>query len=318
MAKNNSQKKGNNKPAKELEKIDAAKVASVSVVDAKEIPDDADVKDEGVEVFGDEAEVARVMREAEAAVKDDTIYVVIPYFAAGAQGRELEYAVCGWRKHFKEKFHIVVVGDYHPIVDTGDDISFIECPRIGDVAETEYRPHLDMVNKFCKFMEAYPDAEGFIYACDDMYAVNDFDITDVKVLKQHRADIPSELSDGNAWKRDNARTKIALKKEGLPCRDFICHLPVYYEAEKLKAIYDKYDCYHTSYVVEQLYFNTYFGTRIPIQLNLEYDNLKCGVYRQNPRLWMIESAFNQKIWLQNSPEGWIPEFEEMLAKHYGV
>lgn len=317
MAKNNTQKKGTKKPA-EVEKIDAAKVASVSVVDVKDIPEGADVKDEGVEIVGDEAEVQRVMREAEAAVKDDTIYVVIPYFAAGAQGRELEYAVCGWRKHFKEKFHIVVVGDYHPIVDTGDDISFIECPRIGEVPATEYRPHLDMVNKFLKFMEAYPEAEGFIYACDDMYAVNDFDIIDVKALKQHKPMIPSEMSDGNAWKRDNARTKIALLNEGLPIRDWVCHLPVYYEKDKLLAIYDKYGCREKSYVVEQLYFNTYFGNRTALQLHIEYDNYKCGVYRQNPRMWMIEDAFKKKIWITNSPEGWIPELDQMLSKYYGA
>ena len=167
--------------------------------------------------------------------------IVIPYFAAGAQGRELEYAVSGWRRHFKEPYHIIVVGDYHPICDTGEDITFIECPRIGAVPATEYRPHLDMVNKFAKVMELYPELEGFIYACDDMYAVNDFDMVDVLALKQREPAITSSLTDASAWKRDNARTRELLKKEGLPYRNYICHLPVYYETKKLKEIYDKYD-----------------------------------------------------------------------------
>jgi hypothetical protein len=56
--------KGKKSPA--IDKIDAAKVESVSQVDIKDIPEGADVK-EGVELTGDEAEIQRVIREAEAA-----------------------------------------------------------------------------------------------------------------------------------------------------------------------------------------------------------------------------------------------------------
>ena len=56
--------KGKKSPA--IDKIDAAKVESVSQVDIKDIPECADVK-EGVELTGDEAEIQRVIREAEAA-----------------------------------------------------------------------------------------------------------------------------------------------------------------------------------------------------------------------------------------------------------
>ena len=60
---------------------------------------------------------------------ENKVLVVIPYLASAAQGRELEFAVAGWRKHFKENFLIVVVGDYHKVCSTGDDIFFIPCPR---------------------------------------------------------------------------------------------------------------------------------------------------------------------------------------------
>ena len=85
-------------------------------------------------------------------MENKEILVVIPYLAKEAQGRELELAVTGWRKHFKEPYHIVVVGDHDPIVDTGDDITFIECPRI-DPVPGQYLPHLDMVHKFSYFIE---------------------------------------------------------------------------------------------------------------------------------------------------------------------
>ena len=247
----------------------------------------------------------------------DKILVVIPYFAGGTQGRELEYAVAGWRKHFKEDFQIVLVGDYHPVVDTGDDITFIECPRIDDVPG-EYRAHLDHVHKFKKVMDAYPDMKGFIYTCDDIYAVNDFDMVDVLVLKEREREISATLDSPNAWRRNNAKTKQLLIKEGLPTRNFVCHLPVYYEKDKLLEIYDRYDCEHNSYVVEQLYFNTYFRDRIPLHLNIDFDNYKCGINRPNPRLRYIERAFKEKVWITNSVEGWIPALDRMLADYYNL
>lgn len=56
------------KKSPDVEKLDAGKVVSVSVVDENEIPAGADVK-EGVELTGDDAEIKRVMEEAEAAAE---------------------------------------------------------------------------------------------------------------------------------------------------------------------------------------------------------------------------------------------------------
>lgn len=314
MAESNK-KNGGKKPAEKPEEIDAAKVESVSVVDEKEIPEGADVKDEGVVIVGDEAEVQRVMDEAKAAVIKDSILVVIPYLASAAQGRELEYAVSGWRKHFKEPHHIVIVGDYHPIVDTGDDITFIECPRVEPV-EGQYTCHLDHVHKFRKVREMFPDHKGFIYACDDMYAVNNFTMVEVLLPKVVQRDMGGDFNSSNPWQRDMAKTRLLCVNHNLPLYNYVCHLPVYYEWDKLLAIYDQYDCDHQSYIVENIYFNTYFADRVPFVLDFDKDNFKCGVYRSNPRIWCIENALKSKIWIQNSPEGWIRELDEILSKHY--
>lgn len=314
MAESNK-KNGSKKHAEKPEEIDAAKVESVSVVDEKEIPEGADVKDDGVVIVGDDAEVQRVMDEAKAAVIKDSILVVIPYLASAAQGRELEYAVAGWRKHFKEPHHIVVVGDYHPICDTGDDITFIECPRIEPVPG-QYTCHLDHVHKFRKVREMFPDHKGFIYACDDMYAVNNFTMAEVLFPKIVQKDMGGDAHSENGWQRDMAKTRALCQKEGMKLYNWVCHLPVYYEWDKLFAIYDKYDCDHQSYIVENLYFNTYFADRVPFLLDFDKDNLKCGVYRSNPRIYLIEDALKNKIWIQNSPEGWIRELDEILSKHY--
>ena len=245
------------------------------------------------------------------------VLVVIPYLAKEAQGRELEYAVAGWRKHFKENYLIVLVGDHHPVADSGDDIYFINCPRVTPIAG-EYTCHLDHVKKFRRVMDEFPEAEGFIYTCDDIYAVNDFDLVDVKFLKVREYDIKVNANTINEWAQNNAKTKARLIQEGLPVRNYVCHLPVYYECKKLKAIYDRFKCDSNSYVVEQLYFNTYFPRRVPLVLDIDYDNLLCGVRRPNPRVWYIEEALKKKIWLQNSVDGWIPAFENILKKHYGI
>lgn len=250
-------------------------------------------------------------------IKKDTVLVVIPYCSEGAQGRELEYAVEGWRRHFKEDYLIVLAGENHPVTETGDDIICIESERV-PLSEGNYRQHLDYVSCFRKVHAAFPTSKGFIFVADDCYAVNDFDLTDVKFLKQKSDDIGGSFSSTNGWQRDKARTREALVKAGLPVRNFTTHLPQWYEWDKLEALWDKYDMDHVSYVMEDLYYNTYYPTRIPLQLHIDHDNLKCGVYRNNPRLEYIRRAFNHQIWITNSPIGWIPELDAMLKDYYKI
>ena len=249
---------------------------------------------------------------------DEKYLVVIPYFAEGAQGRELEYAVAGWRRHFKEPYHIVIVGDHNPVVDTGDDITFIKCERVPEQPENNYRPHIDFVKKFKAVRAAFPKSKGFIFVADDCYAVNDFDINDVKVLKQNGNKLKVDLSRHSGFERDKKKTVDLLRKEGYPIRNFTTHLPTWIEWDKLEALWEKYDMENESYIFEDLYFNIYYPNRIPLQLHIDYDNFKCGVYRRNPRIHYIEKAFNEKIWIQNSVEGWIPELDRMLSEYYGI
>ena len=255
--------------------------------------------------------------EKKPAVSKDTILVVIPYCSAGAQGNELELAVAGWRKHFKEKYLIVLAGENHPITETGDDIICIESERVPE-KKGQYRQHLDYVSCFKKVHAAFPKSKGFIFVADDVYAVNNFDMSDVKFLKQRSMEMGGSLESTNGWQRDKAKTRMLLEKEGYPTRNFTTHLPQWIEWDKLEALWEKYDMENESYVFEDLYFNIYYGDRIPFQLNIDHDNLKCGVYRSNPRINYIERAFDTQIWIQNSPEGWIPQLQKMLEDHYKI
>ena len=243
--------------------------------------------------------------------------VVIPFFAGGAQGREIEYAVAGWRRHFKEPYQIVVVGDHHPVVDTGDDITWLECGRVEGQKPENYRPHIDFVKKFRLVHKKFPNTKGFIFVADDVYAVNNFDINDIMVLKQNG----NSLVVGDVrspWEREKLKTIKKLESEGYPTRNFTTHLPVWFDWDKLESMFDKYDMDNNSYILENMYFNIYYQDRIPAPLHIDHDNFKCGVYRPNPRMNYIHNAFKTKIWIQNSVEGWTPALDKILANYYGI
>lgn len=246
------------------------------------------------------------------------ILVVIPYLAKDAQGTELELAVTGWRKHFKEEFHVVIVGDYHPIVDTGDDISFIKCPRVKWPGKGNYWAHIDHVNKFRTVFNAYPKTDGFIYTCDDIYAVRDFTLEDVKKPKVRKMQIEGSYTSANAWVVDNYRTKKILMSRRLPTMNWVCHLPVWYEWDKLFDIYDKYDCDEKSRVVEQLYFNTYFADSDYVVIEEEPNDYQYKVWNAKTDIEGLREAIGKKMWISNSVKGWKREMESILREHYGL
>lgn len=234
------------------------------------------------------------------------VLVVIPYCKEGAQGREIEYAIAGWRKHFKENFTLVVVGDYAP----GADV-YVYCPRIEHKDDGNYLPHLDHVHKFLKVLQVFPQVDGFIYACDDMYAVKDFTLADVKQLKYLDNDIGGDMLSGNGWERDSAKTRNLCLSHGIAIRNYVCHLPVYYEKKKLLAIYDKYDCEHNSCIVEDVYFNTYHAGETADQVY----KWRFGLNSQVPKS-EIEWAIGNKTWIINSPLGWSDDLDSILNEYY--
>ncbi len=243
-----------------------------------------------------------------------TINVIIPYLAKEAQGKELEYAIAGWKRHFLHPHKIVVVGDHHPVVDSLG-ITFINCPRIEGPEHDNYLPHIDHINKFKRAQEALPSSEGFIYTCDDIYAVNDFGIEEILIPKVNRWEMEGDAKSPNGWKRDMARTKELCVRNGLPVWDWVCHLPVYYKWDKLFKIWETYDCANHSAIVENLYFNTYQRNRRPILIDGESGNFKFSVL-EKPNYGLLQRAFIEKIWINNSPMGYVPALTEMLERHY--
>ncbi len=241
--------------------------------------------------------------------------VVIPYLTYAAQGREIEYAIAGWKKHFKEDYLIVVVGENLPELDA-EDVYCLESKRV-EAKEGQWRQHLDYVKCFRAVRDAFPDSDGFIFVADDCYAVNDFDISDVKLLKMLEPDFEFNPESTNGWRRDKMKTKKALQLNGLPTRNFTTHLPYWFDWDKIEAIWALYDMDESSHVIEDLYYNTFYKDRIPFQLNADTDNFKFGVYDTSKEcLDRLRKAPSQKIWITNSPQGWCADLEVILQLHY--
>lgn len=85
-------------------------------------------------------------------------------------------------KHFKEQFRIVIVGDVEDLELPGLEGGCLEIMVIPHECKTE-NPPLDIVSKLLSVVEECPEVENIILTNDDIYPVNDFDITEVKMLK---------------------------------------------------------------------------------------------------------------------------------------
>ena len=237
--------------------------------------------------------------------------VVIPYKASEPQGNELYLAIRGWLKHFKERFRIVIVGDKPGDWNHGLPENVSEIAHLPHICQTA-NPPLDIVAKLQEVIAAYPEYPGFILTNDDIYPVNDFDITEVKLLKSD-GPLTDRKSTGNLYAENRTKTLKLLQAEQRSVYDYGCHTPVYLEAAKFLELVEKFNLTESAYLITSLYFNYFYPNRIPIKLELEYDNLKAGVYRQNANLARLREIKSRKIWINNSVSGWSDQFAAIIA-----
>ena len=248
-------------------------------------------------------------------MKEKTL-VVITYLAKEAQGRELQYAIAGWRRHFKEDYMIVLTGEDLPYIE-GNDIAYVYSERV-PASPGNYRAHLDYVSCLRKVRKRFPESEGFILVADDCYAVNDFDLATGKALKFMPGGIDYDPQSPNPWRRDKMRTKRVLQANGYPQRNFTTHLPIWYEWEKLERLWDEFGMDRTSFVVEDLYHNIWYPIAGAAIVDEDSDSLKCSVYTTHPDPARLRRALDTKIWITNNPDGWQPALEAVLREHFGI
>ena len=228
--------------------------------------------------------------------------VVIPFKAGEAQGNELMLAMRGWMKHFKEQFRIVVVGDVGDLELPGLEGDCLEIMVIPHECKTE-NPPLDIVSKLLSVVEECPEVENIILTNDDIYPVNDFDVTEVKMLK----------ADG-LLTSNRGKTLKMLQEKKLPVFDYGTHLPMFFEVEKLLDVIEKYDLKKEAMLLSSLYFNTVFPGRIPMMLDMSRDHLKVIVGRKNANLRLLREYIPKKVFVNNSVSGWSEDLEKIISE----
>ena len=231
------------------------------------------------------------------------LLVVIPYRKKEAQGNELELAVKGWKKYFKEDFQIVIVGDNEEYLP--EDVIHVHHECIID------NPPLDIVSKLREVMLRFPQAENIILTNDDIYPVNDFSLTEIQLLRVDGL-LTDKKNTGKLYSENRLRTMNLLEKEGRSLYEYGTHTPVFLEVEKLLALFEKYSMDTEAYLITSLYFNTYFSARVPFVHHLENDNFKVGVCRPDANLRRLKELIPRKIWVYNSVAGWNEDFQRII------
>ena len=252
---------------------------------------------------------------------DQPLLVVIPYLPAGAQGDELELAIAGWREHCKSPYRIVVIGEGLQALEEryagSDVVRIVESERVPE-KPGNYRPHLDYVRCLRKVRALYPDSREFVLSADDCFAVSDFTAADIRRLYVHPVEFIGEDNPYNGWLRDALKTRRLLDAKGLPHRNFTTHLPMPMEWDKWETIVKEYDMDNESYVIEALYYNTYFPESEAETLCHDTDTIRCWMGNGSVPPHDVRLAIGRKIWVCCAVNGYSYIVEDLLKNHYGL
>ena len=167
--------------------------------------------------------------------------------------------------------------------------------------------------KFREVQNHFPNSKGFVYTCDDIYPTADITMADILYPKYPERGFMFPPFDWRKkpvdWYSDKGKTGELCQGEGLIPRNWICHLPVYYEWKRLFDIYSRYDCDHNSYIVENIYFNELYPDN-PHAVNcLEFRD---EVRTSEPAIRPVGSV----KWITNANCGWSQKLEDILRKYY--
>lgn len=248
----------------------------------------------------------------------DKVLICMPYFDSGKQGRELEMSLTGWKKFCKFPFKIAIIGDRNPIMDNFDFVEWVPVKR-KDPIENQYHPHIDMVNKFKVAYNVYHNEyEDFLFICDDYYPVHDFDETFIKKYYYLQPNFVGDLSKPNfTWQHDLAKTSRLLKKDGKRTVNFTTHFPILFNFDKLKDVFDKYDMYTHSYVIENIYCNYY-----NVEIAEQADSIRLGVWKPEDSGEKLDELLNnpndKRKFIACSTKGFNQTFQDKLCKYLGI
>jgi len=262
------------------------------------------------------AQIKKLHKTPEKA-QNKPILVIIPYLGEESQGKELKLAVTGWKRFCRFPYQMVIVADkVEPIQELSSDAFLIEEPRVEEKPGC-YRPHLDVMNRIRVARAAFPEQDSFIIAHDDCFAVNDFTLEDIQVLKTDSA-IYANKDAENLYRRDKAITKEILESEGRSYRSFSVHLPMYYESAKYDAIVERFDLFNRSLNIEDLYHNTYNADKHAILLAHGDDPYRCWMSNGGRNPDEALEALSNKKWISCAVSAYSFIIEKLLCRHYNL
>ena len=250
------------------------------------------------------------------------INVMIPYIRQESQGNELELAITGWIRHFKEDFRLTVVGDHHPCVEKfGSRVNFIgqlrtfqyQCPD-------QYVAHIDIERKVRTFLNDRPDMELFVMTSDDTYPVKDFTLDDIRVPAWRMTNMPRIEKSANWWVLDMSKTHELLRQMDLPEYGYVLHQPRVYETRPYRAIQDYFGMTEISFVMEDLYYNIVrpLASRRDLSQKSKRWRFIIDFGLTKPTKDELDKLIREydPIFLNNGVEGWSQELEDYLREHY--
>lgn len=239
--------------------------------------------------------------------------VVLAYKQAGSQGNELELCLQSWKQFCQFDYHFVVIGDFdNTLISKYDWVEFIHKDPLNPVPN-QYNPHLDILSKLEYVMDKHKDIyKGFIWIADDNYAIKPFTLLDITTVHCHQSSIRGKIFPTHYWIGDKNKTIELLEQQHLPTTNYTTHYPCYFETDKLKQLIEKYNLRKESYVVEDLYFNTYDHPE-PISDT----NIRITIWNKDEFKQQFQQAIsNPNIkFIANGTKGWSKELEETLKVH---
>ena len=237
--------------------------------------------------------------------------VVLPYRQKGAQGNEIKLALSGWKKFCQFDYHFAVIGTFSDeLVSEYPWVDFIKVSNIASV-KGQYTPLLDVLNKldvaYQTFSKQYT---GFVRMMDDFYAIKPFTLNEIKqTYYLSNTFTGNKLAPTNFWSNSKYKTRQLLNKENLPHVNYTTHHPCYFEFEKLKTLWNKYNMRNESYVLDDLYFNYFEHDKAAL-----ISTFRLGVWNKQ----IFNKDFQKAIdnpsikFVCNSVDGWSKELEKAL------
>jgi len=237
--------------------------------------------------------------------------IILPYKQSGAQGKELELVLSLWKKFCTFDYHFIVIGEFDNIlISKFPWVEFIKC-KSKEKVEGQFNQHLDVQHCMETVMNMYSQIyNGFIWMVDDNYAIKPFTISNILQIHYHSKEfIGNEKSPTSYWSHDKWKTRQLLDKYNLPHYNYTTHYPCYFDFEKIKYIWDRFNMRNESYVLEDVYFNYYKHEEPTLD-----SEIRLGIWNKK----IFEEEFQKALdnpnikFCCNSVEGWSKKLEDSL------